>query len=103
MSIWASLAEIGEDDNGTPDGTVLTYQHSGITPDPDHLPGSVGLSVIPGHLDGNGQYLRLHAATWMDAYARPMICDGATVILTRAAAIALRDQLAEILDGEVEQ
>jgi len=118
VSIYGSLEEVGEhgDDApdkkfGLPDHTVLSYLGSHVYPNPrENLPGSCGLGFIPGfcvpgrkeeeHPDDEpfGAWLRLDVCEFDHHYGRPM-CTG-TVVLNRAAATRLRDQLTWWIDAE---
>lgn len=124
MSIYGSLEEVGEhgDDAprkkvGTPDDSVLSYLGSHVYPNPsENLPGSCGLAFIPGFcVPGRkeeetvdtelvvddvpfGDWLRLDVCEFDHHYRRPM-CTG-TVVLNRAAATRLRDQLTWWIDAE---
>lgn len=112
MSIYASWPDIGEYEDGTPDGTVLSYIGSHIYPEPStHMPGTVGISHIPGFIWRSGlpverqdqddddpiaPFLRLDVGTWDTTERRPMMAD--TVVLARAAVERLRDDLTAWLE-----
>lgn len=113
MSIWASHEDIGWDEPGfrgdALPGDVRTYVHSGHYPTTDDKPASVGTSsipsyCIPGHADelddGSGPWLRLSVSIWHDEFRRPMIADGATVVLDVEAARSLAADLLEWADQE---
>lgn len=116
MSIWSSRDTIGYDDVPwmRPPGEVLTYAdgYSNHYPTPDvEKPASVGTAhipsfCVPGHEDESdedaptGPWLRLHVSTWDETSSRPMIADGATVILDVAAARSLAKDLLDWADSE---
>ena len=108
MSIYASWQAVGEhEEDWSYTGEVLTYMRSHVYPDPvEHKPATVGISVIPGFIRRDtdqdedapyAPYLRLDVAPWNDEFGQPMI--GADVVLTRAGAIKLRDQLSMWIDS----
>ncbi len=112
MSIYAPWHAIGEsEEDWTHNGEVLTYMGSHVYPDPkNHKPASVGVSVIPGFVRRDTEqdedwpyapYLRLDVTAWNDEYEMPMITGD--VVLTRAAAVKLRDQLTAWIDSDMHQ
>lgn len=119
MSIWSSRADIGYDEwpgeEPKPPGDVRSYAvgWSNHYPTPDvEKPAFIGTASIPpwcvpGHQDeaadedmATGPWLRVHVVTWNDEYDRPMIADGATVILDVDAARSLAAELLSWADGE---
>lgn len=112
MSIWASWPDIGEGNDFAPDNTVLSYGGSHVYPQPGvDKPGMVGISHIPGFIwraglpesrreqdddDPVAPFLRLDMCEWSDEHGRPM--NAGNLVLTRAAAERLRNDLSEWLD-----
>jgi hypothetical protein len=106
VSIYASQPEIGMTEDGVLDGTVRAYAGSAIWPGRVEGNAWLGLAVIPGYCvpgapeDAEvtttvGEYLRLDVADRGDPIH-------STVVLTVAAATALRDQLTEWIGQEKE-
>lgn len=96
MSIYASGAEVGRDEEYRPTGEVLYYGGSHDFPEPDDVRGVIELASIPGHcvpghednIEHVGPYLRMSVMENVEDVALD-----ATVILTEAGARTLRDHL----------
>ena len=120
MSIWCSWQYIGEleDDRPDPAVPVLTYWEGWSNHYPkvgEEFPAAMGISSIPAFCVPGAPEDDYRVASWLRLSLsttagrsfhnvhgtaedrRPMIHDGGTVVLSRAAVTALRDQLTEWL------
>ena len=101
MSIWATTATIGLNDNYEHDGSVLAAPPSHVYPDPaGSLPAMVDLAEIPewcvpGHRDND---LGERVGAWLRLTASSPAGTIATGVLNVQAATDLRDALTEWLE-----
>lgn len=102
MSIYASWAEIGEDESGI-DGTVLQYQRSHVFPHIDHPAAALGIASIPEWCvpgidsdelnDSVARFIRLDVREQGEMVT-------STVVLTEPAVVKLHAQLTDWLAHE---